>query len=280
MVFRMLHIVTVGTSVVRNAFRDSDRYPVLASYRGLFGRWSVASPDSFEDVEASKVVVPSHGVFRALLGYIDSDPRRSSAELNALLGYFEILDDDGVEAVHDVLLFSTDSGVCWLCTRVLEEYLRDLGKGRLRDLGIVLQRIESVVSERIPLFGRDFKKGSINLLVRVRKIVARAREKYDIILANLTAGFKPESSLLLLASTLYGIDKAYYIHETMREVVEIPLIPLKLSDEIKVLLEKLAKGLELSVRERDILARIGILPPSRKVADWSRELARILLGVG
>ena len=53
-----LHVVTVGTSLLRNAFSSCGRLRSISNYCELFGRWVVAGVDSSDDLEAGRNAVP------------------------------------------------------------------------------------------------------------------------------------------------------------------------------------------------------------------------------
>ncbi len=221
---RYLHIVTVGTSILRNAAAQSEKLDILKPHTKELRAWALASVDSTEDVEAGKNAVPGSPVFRAVLGYVASDPRRASAELNAFIGYLLYLEENYPYTIqHDLVLLSSDTGACWFTTRIIEEYLKSLsGQSLDEPFQIKRQTIGKVEARRIPMLGKDFWTGARNMLQEIKKILEKARGEYSEVAANLTAGFKPESGLLLVAANQLGITKAYYIHELMKNIIEIP----------------------------------------------------------
>jgi len=171
-----------------------------------------------------------------LLGFLGSNPRGASAELNAFFG----LTPKPRPGVDGVVLYSTDTGTGWLCARALEAYLEGAGfevegPRRLRGFGLGADRFEeglmSVVEAVVP---------------RVRRAKARGLKVY----VNATGGFKPESAFLVLASALAGADKAYYVHEAFRDVVELPLLPIGLVEEFVKPLVKLGGEVPLHEAER------------------------------
>lgn len=265
---RFLHIVTVGTSILRNAAAAAERgVPVLEEHREVLARMRLAAPGDPGDVEAYRLAHPSSRIVGDLVAFVSADPYRASAELNAFLSYVASLGD----AVHDVVLFPTDTGVSKLAAVVIKRYLELHG---LEAVG--RGSIGGVEARDIRGYGRDFWPGLLSLLKETKKLVAERRDRYDRILVNLTAGFKPESGYLLLASSLFGVDTAYYIHEAMRRVVEIPLLPLRLSDETIAVLEAIRRGrLEGSVLEA--ARRMGLVRGDTVRAEI-KELAEILLG--
>jgi len=263
---RVLHVVTVGTSIVRNAASLASKCAVLEKWQSKLSCWSTAGVDSECDVEAGNSANPSSQVFRDVLACVCSDPYSFSAELNSTLKFIE-----RYPGRHELILYATDTGTARFSARVIEHAV---GECKL------IEEAESTLSVReakiIAGFGRNFWTGLLNLVKEVAGDVKRYRSEYDLVVANLTAGFKPESGFLLLASALIGVDRAYYIHETMREVVEIPLIPLKLHESIKPILEKVCRDKELESFELRVLQRLG-LARGNKVTPEAEKLIKTLL---
>lgn len=153
-----LHLVTVGTSVVRNAERCTD---IDEDVRKKLSTWATARPGSGEDVEAGNQAYPASREFQAVMRCLASDPRRYSAELNALIGYLQRLAQQGVKGVnHIVTLFSTDTGVGWFSARVVEKYLKSLVDTDLSSAwGVEGHRITEVRPPiRVENLGKDFSE--------------------------------------------------------------------------------------------------------------------------
>lgn len=269
---KVLHIVTTGTSLLRNAQSLCKSLPGLSEYCSLLGLWSSASPDSSEDLEAARSAIPGSLVFKALLEAVACEPRRLSAELNAFFAYLDRLSG---AYEHAVALLSTDTGAGWLCTRVLEEFLKTLTK--IPQVYVKGDHyIKSVESVRVELLGRDFSKSSLNLLIEVKRAIRKYWNIVDEVVFNLTGGFKPETGFLLLTAGLLGASRAYYIHEYMKEVVEIPVLPITISEPVKSVLERSLRG-ELTPLDHRVLVEYRVLRPGEKEPEWLRTVAKILL---
>ncbi len=272
---RYLHLVTVGTSVVRNAAFNVDKYNVLSKHRERLNRWARASIDSYEDKEAGEHARESSEVFRDVYSYVVSNPYGASAELNSLLKYLELLSSRGFkDVVHDIVLYPTDTGTSRFSAMIIKCFLeRDFSPeivGIASDHGIGVVEVVEVRG-----FGHDFWKGLLNLVASVSKLRNRFNE-YDRVLANLTAGFKPETGFLLLVSSLLGIDTAYYIHEYMREVVEIPVIELKLTDTMKTIFTYLVKEEYIPQDLLKVTDRLGLTVNGKPLPE-AKEFAKIIL---
>ncbi|WP_052833578.1 putative CRISPR-associated protein [Staphylothermus hellenicus] len=275
MLYRFLHLVTVGTSIIRNAsFHES----VEAGVRERLAKWSMAPPHSGEDVEAGNRAVPSSKEFREVLGFVSGSPRRASAELNAFIGYLERLVSRGIDGVsHYLVLFGSDTGAGWFSTRILEEYLGSLvGQDLSRTWGVRGHFIGGVEAYRVRGLGVNFQDGILNLLGKVKKIVISMGKGYDRVLANLTGGFKPESAAILVVAGMLGIDTVYYIHEAMREVAEIPVIPLTIEPNAKKILENALEN-NIGGAEQKLLEKLGLPLTGKKLTPWSKKLLETLL---
>ena len=221
------HMVTVGTSIVRNAAQRGALPPeILAKVRA----WAQAPPLSSEDVEAGEAARRGGEEFKALLQLLASEPRVYSAELNAMWPYLER------KSVAVAALLASDSGASHLCAALLEEYLKASG-------------VECEV-HRIPELGRSFEPGLYNLLDTVASLAATYRRRGLRVYLNATGGFKLETAVLYLAACLLGADRVYYIHEAMREVVELPAIPLSVDRRHAEALSKLGSEAERGEAER------------------------------
>ncbi len=273
---RFLHLTTVGTSIIRNAARDAVEYDILGKHAERLREWSRAAPDSFWDKDAGEHARVSSSVFRDVLAYVQSDPRRASAELNSFMGYVDLLISRGYSGViHDIVLYPTDTGTSMFASRIIMEYLgrhglgdEYLGKGH---------RVGGVEAVMVEGFGRDFWRGILNLIEKIAWRVAKSRD-YDRVLVNLTAGFKPETGFLLLASSILGIDTAYYIHEYMRRIIEIPVIELELTDNMKKILSLLLTEKKLPQEIWAVTDRLGLTINGRPLPEAVR-LAKTLLSI-
>ncbi len=180
-----LHIVSVGTSILANYERlRADEAREL----GVAG-WSRASP---EDPVQSTVLGharPESRVFRALLSFVEEDPCRASAELNAFLRYTELSGHAPPEKVG-VLLYSSDTGTGYLCARLVYEYLKKKGYRLLTEpikvegLGRGPEKLDDALASLMNLV--------VTRIVEWRKRGAR-------VYVNATGGFKPETTFLVIS---------------------------------------------------------------------------------
>jgi len=122
----------------------------------------------------------------------------------------------------------------------------------------------------------DFSKGILGLVAEVKNIISSMGGRYDRVLANLTGGFKPESAAVLVAAGLLGIDAVYYIHEAMRNVVELPVIPLRVDEDARKLLVN-ALDNRIGLAEKKLLEKLGLPVAGNKISPWARRLLELLL---
>ncbi|OYT40747.1 MAG: hypothetical protein B6U89_01180 [Desulfurococcales archaeon ex4484_58] len=284
---RFLHIVTVGTSIVRNAKSEVDkalkegREHPLVGYADLLEKLVKARPGSSEDREAALHVPapnkPMSKFYGLLRDLVYSDPKKYSAELNAILSYTEYLHrEQGVEeAIHEFKLYTTDSWVCALCGHLIKSYL---SMRKFKDVGIE-HDVGNIDIEKIRGWGTNFWLAIIELIKELEKDLSN-RKEYDQVFINLTGGFKPETGFLIWASSLFGVDLAYYIHENIREIVELPLIRTRIAHDYAEILERV-KDIEPGKIIEDpeltkLTRRIGILHRGRLTKEAIEFIERIL----
>lgn len=223
---RRVHVISVGTSILRNFSRDRGG---LCEELGIcdWGFMRFDHPDQLRALSAARRGDP---IFEALYRYVSDDPHRASAELNAFLRAVGLFSHSPREDVG-VYIFSSDSGTGYLCASLIHEFLRDLGY--------------SVLSKdpvRIEGLGKNILSFEDSLVDLVEKVVTKILEwnsKGIKVYLNLTGGFKPESTYLALAGALAGAQRAYYIHETFDEIVAVPLLKLAVDYRLANLVKKL-----------------------------------------
>jgi len=209
-----VHVFTVGTSILLNASRSEN---VSKNLRDMFSRWCRALPGS--DID-SEICDKSNEAFNTLYSLVCSDPRSMSAELNAYLG---IIGKRIATPVKKIYLLPTATCSSKLCSSIIEKYLKEH-----RDIDVEIHTIK-----HLGLGPEYFDEALLELLDELSNIVNEAKKQDLRVAINLTGGFKPESGFAILAASTLGIDLAYYIHEVWRDVVYIPIPPLKLDPEFK-----------------------------------------------
>ncbi|MEM1875156.1 MAG: putative CRISPR-associated protein [Candidatus Hadarchaeales archaeon] len=155
---------------------------------------------------------PSEG---ELLSFVKRDPRKASAELNTLLPLLE----EKKDKQHYVYLLHSDTEEGRLCAKILQSFLSQL------KLRIYVESVE------ISGLGdpKNFRHGLAKLFEKVVELIRAHYLQNDTVYVHATGGFKPETAIALLASNLPGIGApVLYIHESFREVVRLPAMPVRL----------------------------------------------------
>jgi len=264
---KTVHIVTVGTSIIRNLAHNASRYSIPEELAKKYEKWSQATVRSAEDAEAGSRASRGCAEFEKALEILSGDPYRLSAELNAMRIY---LKEGEVDAV---VLLASDSGASEFSAKVLGAYLEAEGK--------------KVETRRVGDLGVDFQGGLLNLIDEVAMVLDRYRREGYRVWINLTGGFKLEAAVLYLVSCLSGIgvEKAYYIHEAMKETVEVPVIPVNLDKAFLGIVEKLGEE-EIELDEAykrigaellDVLLRSGLaerVGSKVRIRAWVLHLVR------
>ncbi|MEM0359008.1 MAG: putative CRISPR-associated protein [Candidatus Hadarchaeales archaeon] len=169
-----------------------------------------------------------------LLSFVKRDPRRASAELNTLLPLLE----ERKDMQHYVYLLHSDTEEGRLCARVLQSFLSQL---KLR-----------ICAKSVEIAGlgdpKKFRNGLANLLEKVVRLIKSHYLQKDMVYVHATGGFKPETAIALLASNLPGVGApVLYIHESFREVVRLPAMPVWLRGK-----EKFRKLMDRMCRSRKV----------------------------
>jgi putative CRISPR-associated protein (TIGR02619 family) len=178
-----------------------------------------------------------------LVEYALANPERASAELNTVVKFarrYQALFRD-VYAV----LYATDTEEGRRAGAALREALCEVLKREVKTAGC------SAELKVVPGLGVDFHEGLLQLARAVGNDVKRARGEGRLTYVVATGGFKPESTFAVIAAYLAGAHGAVYIHETFKEVVELPMLPLQL----RQVLAKFAKG---EADEHDVARHLGM----------------------
>lgn len=236
----VMHIIVSGTSILRNTSRR-----IAGEVGDVLTRCSRAEPQSPEDLECSRHATPNSVAYQEALAKLRLDPCNISAEVNAMAPWLGICGRGGEapSRVDRVVVLHTDTGAGTLAARILTHYLRDLLGGSVEDAK--------------PVSGFGVPGSMVRGLISLARAVKEEASQGDIVLLNVTGGFKPESGYALLAGlSHYKVLAAYYIHEYFKDTVIIPLVPVDVLDHLQATtgdmvevkgveeLEKLAYALE------------------------------------
>ncbi len=214
-----VHLVLVGTSLIRNAYRvlSGGGAGGCTTPQGCLELLRVCGGDPRARDEKECCRRLSSGEARDCLAAVacllDRDPYGMSAELNAMDWVLE----KGCTGVDRVVLYASDTPEGRLAAEMLAAWLRPACRGA---------EVEAKVIQG--LGKQPFWTGLVELAIALAR---DAREAYlgdRLVYLNATGGFKPESAAALLAAQAVAPVHPYYKHEAMRETVVLPYIPLAL----------------------------------------------------
>ena len=226
---RFYHIVTVGTSIVRNTLTRIERClsagedcpdgfsnDELREVASLLKDCGFTRPGTGEDVDCMTRVERSSALEDLILYFLRKEPAQLSAELNALLPWLRAWPRDH-SFIEKILLLPTETAPGLLSGRTLRRHLRGRIGSRRVEMQLVPGWYENVWRGGLELYGI--------VVDEIRSTIHSGSEW--VVLLNATGGFKPETAYLVMAGLHYGDERAgaYYIHELHRRHTLIPLIP-------------------------------------------------------
>jgi len=267
--YRFVHVVPVGTSLLGNFQRDFAERVSIWGFSG-WDRW--APDDRRQDLLCSR-----YGeVLADLSSYLSSRGFEVSAELSPLRRAFDLFGHPPGETL--VMLYSTETCNSRLAREAIAGFLRGFG------YHVNEASIRGVRSSD------DFEEGLVEVLDKVVRLIVDWRARGARVFVNATPGYKAESSFLVLSSLLAGADVIYYMHESFRDIVILPSIPIEIRREYMELIKRFSEPREPREAEeiagtpdrlRELVLR-GIVKLDRNryvVRRWARKLLESLGGV-
>lgn len=269
-----VYMSLVGTSILRNVVeRIKDRW--LDRYPDMVGWHSLPLEDSrnaYPDGLLCRMGETDAALYGDMLKAASSLGYRASAEVSGLVGLASTLSHSYRDV--QVVLYPTASCSSYLSAQLNASLLRSMG----------FESVEVKVLERLGRPGL-LNEGLIELLDKTVPLILEASRAGRDVYLNAAPGFKAESSFLVLASLLAGAKGVIYIHETFRDPVFLPAIPLKVDERFVEIIESFGdampeeawESVDHHVRrelvERGIVARKGEV---YVVRPWVRELVKSL----
>lgn len=278
------HIISTGTSILSNFNKYSRDDPEIGALIRRYGvdRWASLKPGDRLEKDVEAAIASGHPVHSALLDFVKKDPRSASAELNSFLKFIDKYGQpkDRIE----IALYSTQTPNNRLTAKIIYEYLR--GEGFY------------LVGEPIAIEGFQygeiyFDTAMVEILDKIVGMIHRKiMQGYDVYI-NGTAGFKPETSFIIIASMIAVKSPLtiYYIHETHREPVILPALPITIESKyleiIKNYMEPkpyniVYKELDEKGINLDHLIEIGLIEEEKgrvKTRKWINHLIKLYLFV-
>jgi putative CRISPR-associated protein (TIGR02619 family) len=220
-------VISTGTSILGNFVRSNKESERVKKYS--MDKWANLAPNDPLQRKIENFIPKGNEVHDSLLEFVMNNPKDASAELNSFLSFLEkyMIKKEDIE----VLIYSTDTSNNRLTAQIVYEYLQ--GEG-FRLVGNV------VVVDNFGVSVDMFELGLTNLLDKVVGVLKSKVDQGYEIYVNATAGYKPETTFLVLASMLVSklSPIVFYQHEAFKEPIILPLIPIVISKEYKEVAEK------------------------------------------
>ena len=288
---RIAILSTVGTSLLGNIERSINRLGLSQVSREVFGRQPSRLPINDElQGQFERWAEEGGDVLEDAVKALSTDPAGFSAELNSIIAFLRSLPARHVINELRLQFYPTDTGTSRFCERAITEYLRRYGN-EFRGLTGIPTSAALVVDDSVTLrgFGRDvdwFREGLVDLMDKfVGRVIELRRGGYRVVV-NPTGGFKPESAYLTLMAMLAGAWRVIYIHETFREIVELPMLPITIDPRYVDALTQIMKGKgtskgilqQLGIDVEDLADKelVGITDSEVHVKEWVKKLLEIL----
>ncbi|ROL57225.1 putative CRISPR-associated protein [Bacteroidetes/Chlorobi group bacterium Naka2016] len=194
------HIINVGVSIITN-FQKSDLSPEETKNVKL------------SDNELWRFFLDNSNMMNKLYDFVNSDPRRHSAELNALLRKIENSQNE-----IEVYFTGTKTPVNEICVRTLERFMKERG--------ITVYTTKEFPGYFLVSFdGEDkvsfFVNGISDMLDHLIRLATKKKEEGYRVYFNPTGGFKAH----VIASALAGFMtncEVYYLNEEFNDIITFP----------------------------------------------------------
>jgi putative CRISPR-associated protein (TIGR02619 family) len=261
-------LMTCGTSILTNVIKYVSKCEGIKNLEDKYkvSSWARAEPKSKEDEEAGKHAFEKSPVFSGLYECLRQDPKGMSAELNTLINYESL---KLPYKLTEVYLYYTDTGAGTLCSNLVAKYMKE-------EMKMNVQQI------KVEGYGIDFEEGISNLVGKIVQITKSKREAGYIVDLLATAGYKPEVTAATIGAMISGANAVYYIHESFKEIVSIPLIPVSIRDDVRKIVEEVSPfEPEEKLRQKygdsvvDMLLNSGVLKEKDgllEVNKWVKKL--------
>lgn len=202
----------VGTSLLSNQVKDKDQRSLLFQYANAS---EAATPE-----EAKQLIQSCEASARQQLAEADIPAlRRASAELNSIIG------------VYDGELPTQSTDTHWLIAT--DTYQGQLAANLLRErLQVHFPNTQVYIPTGLTTQDRDMFLGGVkDLLHWCDATLKPYQDQGETIVFNLTGGFKSLQGSLNTIGMFYA-DRIVYIFETMKELITIPKLPVRLESDL------------------------------------------------
>jgi len=218
-------------------------------------------------------------LYRSIYKIVCQKPEEFSAELNTILKFLRTWSP--ISAYLDELkiyLYPTDTDNCKFCANIIRDFIVN-NREILVKYGLKPECGVECVIEELKGFGVSveffFKEGIDDLLNKYARVIKELKGSGYRVIIMPVGGYKPECTYATIVGLLFGADKVVYIHESFREIVELPLIPINIDSKFVDLIRRIGSRevtkSEIDEWDIDELVDRGLLCRSGEfytVPDW------------
>lgn len=209
---------------------------------------------------------------QSLVEYAAQSPRECCAELNTIVAVLEKWPWMASDLRYSLYASDTEQGR--LAAEVIDAVICRVA-GKFDEKGKCKGSIKVIKG-----LGREeeFKESLLELAAVIKNDFAEARREGRLAYLIASGGFKPESTFAVLAAYLTGAVGVFYIHETFRKLVELPMIPLQLRGSVaefasgKIDEHKLARELGLDVKHLEAVGLLEAVGGARRLNPLLEKL--------
>ncbi|MCI4436447.1 MAG: putative CRISPR-associated protein [Ignisphaera sp.] len=212
---KLVIVSAVGTSLLRN-FISSQRFQDTIKKFNMFDWDKLAVDDprnAYPDGEVCRAGKDAE-LLNALRSFVLENPSRAMAEVNGVESALRVLGASRGDT--EVMLFASQTCNSILCASIARDALKALGYSNVEIIEV--KALRSV---------DEFDQGLVELIDKViERVVDYVRRGYSVAVSA-TPGFKAETAFLTIVAMLLGAP-SIYIHESFREPVDLPPLPIRL----------------------------------------------------
>lgn len=199
---KQFHIISVGTSIIRNArAQNVIDFPSKSENDEMFWKQEIDEQNEIDK----------------LIEFVRNDPRSHSAELNTFLRIVNGISPEDV----NIYFVWTNTFAGYLCKNVLEKFLTSLGYKIFTGKEVSGYFWESNYYD--PNYAKDeFARSISELFDRLIYLATKKKEEGFKVMFNATGGLKAHVIACSLAGFLTH-STVYYMNEDFSEVINLPI---------------------------------------------------------
>jgi len=231
-----LHISAVGTSLLSNLEISHKEKIRECGYEG-WGRYPAHHEKQNELFSRAK---KGDELFEFVLNFIREKGRDASAELSTLL------DPTYTKKEDEIRLYPTYTGNSSFAAQALYVYLKERGYTMQDPSQTRLAKPEVG-------FEDEFEQTLFSLIDKIGGDIADYSKKGWRVFIHASAGFKAETTFMVIIGSLMGADLILYRHESFQRVVVLPALKLRIDTTLLNELEKFGQYVSKSVADQWML---------------------------